>query len=66
MVDQLNDFNSTRSEFKQWDILTLFYMLDTIRVNSKTLLYKTQIRYKERRHFFHYSRVSKKSCLSFH
>ena len=36
IVDQLNDFY-TRSKSKRWDFLTFFYMLDTIRVNSKRL-----------------------------
>ena len=37
IVDQLNDFYTTRSKSKRWDILTLFYMLGMIRINSKTL-----------------------------
>lgn len=37
IVDQLNDFYTTRSKSKRWDILIFFYMLDTIRVNLKML-----------------------------
>ena len=37
IVDQLNDFYTTRSKSKRWDFLTFFYILDTIRVNSKRL-----------------------------
>ena len=65
IVDQLNDCYTARSKSKWWDILTLFYMLDTSK-SKNTLLYNTQIRYKERRYFIHYLQVSKKSCLSFH
>ena len=37
IVNQLNNFYTTRSKSKRWDILTMFYILDTIRVYSKIL-----------------------------
>ena len=36
IVDQLNDYHTCRSCTFSWDVVALFYMLDTIRVNSKT------------------------------
>ena len=37
IVDQLNDFYSTRSQSLRWVNVALFYTLDTARVNAKTL-----------------------------
>ena len=37
IVDQLNDYHTCRSRIFRWDVVVLFYMLDTIRVNSKTI-----------------------------
>ena len=37
IVDQLNDYHTCRSPTFRWDVMALFYMLDTIRVNSKTI-----------------------------
>ena len=37
IVNQLNNFYTTRSKSKRWDILTMFYILDKIRVYSKIL-----------------------------
>ena len=37
IVDQLNDYHTCRSRTFRWDVVALFYMLDTIRVNSKTI-----------------------------
>ena len=36
-VDQLNHYHTCRSRKFKWDVVALFYMLDTIRVNSKTI-----------------------------
>ena len=37
IVDQLNHYHTCRSRKFRWDVVALFYMLDTIRVNSKTI-----------------------------
>ena len=37
IVDQLNDYHTCRSRTFRWDVVALFYILDTIRVNSKTI-----------------------------
>ena len=37
IVDQLNDYCTTRSNFYRWVMLALSYMLDTARVNGKTV-----------------------------
>ena len=37
IVDQLNYCHTRRSRTFIWDVVALFYMLDTIRVNSKTI-----------------------------
>ena len=37
IVDQLNDFFTTRAKSNRWAMVVLYYMLDTTRVNSKTL-----------------------------
>ena len=36
IVDQLNDYYTCRSGTNRWDLVALFYMLDTARVNCKT------------------------------
>ena len=36
-MDQLNDYHTCQSCTFRWDVVALFYMLDTIRVNSKTI-----------------------------
>ena len=37
IVDQLNDYHTCRSRTFRWDVVALFCVLDTIRVNSKTI-----------------------------
>ena len=37
LVDQMNDYYTTRAKTNRWALLSFYYMLDTIRVNSKTL-----------------------------
>ena len=37
IVDQLNDFFTTHAKSDRWAIVVLYYMLDTTRVNLKTL-----------------------------
>ena len=37
IVDQMNDYYSTRSKSLRWDMVALFYMLDTTRVNARTV-----------------------------
>ena len=37
IADQLNDYHTCQSRTFRWDVVALFYMLDTIRVNSKTI-----------------------------
>ena len=37
IVDQLNDYCTTRSNFCRWVMVALLYMLDTARVNGKTV-----------------------------
>ena len=36
IVDQLNDYYSCRARTNRWDLVSFFYILDTVRVNSKT------------------------------
>ena len=36
IVDRLNNYYTARSQSNRWDLVAFFYMLDTIRVNSKT------------------------------
>ena len=36
-VDQMNDFFTTRAKSNRWAMVVLYYMLNTTRVNSKTL-----------------------------
>ena len=37
IVDQLNEYYTVRSQSNRWDLVAFYYILDTIRVNSKTL-----------------------------
>ena len=37
IADQLNNYHTCRFRTFRWDVVALFYMLDTIRVNSKTI-----------------------------
>ena len=37
IADQLNDYYTVRSQSNSWDLVSFYYILDTIRVNSKTL-----------------------------
>ena len=37
ILDQLNDYHTCRSCTFRWDVVALFYMLGTIRVNSETI-----------------------------
>ena len=37
IVDQLNDYYTVCSPTNRWDLVAFCYILDTIRVNSKTL-----------------------------
>ena len=37
IVDQMNDFFTTRAKSNRWAMVVLYYMLNTTRVNSKTL-----------------------------
>ena len=37
IVDQMNDCYTTRAKTLRWSTLGFYYMLDTIRVNSKSL-----------------------------
>ena len=37
IVDQRNDYYTCRSGTNRWDLVALFYMLDTARVNCKTV-----------------------------
>ena len=50
-VDQLNDYYTVRSQSNRWDLVAFYYILDNIRVNSKTLFCKERLRRKEREHF---------------
>ena len=34
-MDQLNDYCTVRSQSDRWDLVAFYYILDTIRVNSK-------------------------------
>ena len=36
MVDQMNDYFTTRAKCLRWIIIVFFYMLDTARVNAKS------------------------------
>ena len=36
-MDQLNEYYTVRSQSNRWDLVAFYYILDTIRVNSKTL-----------------------------
>ena len=36
-VDQINDFYIKRAKTHKWTVLAFYYMLDTIRINAKTL-----------------------------
>ena len=37
IVDHMNDFYTTRAKTHRWTMLAFYYMLDTIRINAKTL-----------------------------
>ena len=37
IVDQINDFHTCRTQTYRWDLVVLFYILDTIKTNSKTV-----------------------------
>ena len=37
-MDQLNDYYTVRSQSHRWDLVAFYYILDTIRVNSETLV----------------------------
>ena len=37
IVDQMNDFYTSRAKTSRWSVLSFYYMLNTIRVNPKTL-----------------------------
>ena len=37
IVDQLNDCYTVCSQSNKWDLVAFYYILDNIRVNSKTL-----------------------------
>ena len=37
IVDQINDFYTCRSQSYRWDLVVLFYILDTVRTNAKTV-----------------------------
>ena len=37
IVDQLNGYYTVHSQSNRWDLVAFYYILDTIRVNSKTL-----------------------------
>ena len=36
-MDQINDFHTCRTQTYRWDLVVLFYILDTIKTNSKTV-----------------------------
>ena len=37
IVDQMNDIYTSRAKTSRWSVLAFYYMLNTIRVNPKTL-----------------------------
>ena len=37
IVDQMNDYCTTRAKSLRWVMIVLYYMLDTVRVNAKTI-----------------------------
>ena len=37
IVDQLIDYYTTRAASRRWDIIAFYYILDTVRVNGKTV-----------------------------
>ena len=37
IVDQLIDYYTTRASSRRWDIIAFYYILDTVRVNAKTV-----------------------------
>ena len=37
IIDQVNDFHTCRTQTYRWDLVVLFYILDTIKTNSKTV-----------------------------
>ena len=37
IVDQLIDYYSTRTASRRWDIIAIYHIVDTVRVNSKTV-----------------------------
>ena len=37
IVDQMNDYFTTRAKSLRWVMIVLYYMLDTARVNAKTI-----------------------------
>ena len=37
IVDQMNNYFTTRAKSLRWAMIVLFYMLDTARINAKTI-----------------------------
>ena len=51
-MDQLNDYYTVRSQSHRWDLVAFYYILDTIRVNSETLVcIKKRLDVKEENNF---------------
>ena len=42
IVDQLIDYYTTRAASRRWDIIAFYYILDTVRVNARKVLYLSQ------------------------
>ena len=45
ILDQINDFHTCRTQTYRWDLVVLFYILDTIKTNSKTVVFEKQQKY---------------------
>ena len=51
-VDQINDFYTKRAKIHKWTVLAYYHMLDTIRINAKTLwLLKQDKKTNKSKHF---------------
>ena len=64
IVDQMNDFFTTRAKSNRWAIVVLYYMLDTTRVNSKTLWYmKNKIDIRKYKTFYFTWQLANELCI---
>ena len=53
MVDQMNDFEATKTKTHRWTVLAFNHMLDTIRIIAKTLwCFKQEQKTNKNKHFW--------------